>query len=122
METKSVVERMAGFVTQDAHALDVRAAFDFAHELALELHQPRVGQVKRNREPGHAVGREPFRRQPYMWLEANAAIVQFAVETFDVRLNEGTFDANRKIANASFQKPLVRDEAPFESRRHGSQF
>src|SRR5215510_13490016 len=99
METKSVVERMAGFVTQDAHALDVRAAFDFAHELTLELHQTRVGQVKRNREPRHAVRREPFSRKPHVRLEANTAIVQLTVETFDVRFDEGTFDANRKIAN-----------------------
>ena len=88
MQPESVVERVARFMTQDAHAFDVGAAFDFAHVFALELHQPRMRQIKRNRKAGHAVGREPFGRQPDVRLEANAAIVQFAVETFDVWFDE----------------------------------
>src|SRR4051794_5727095 len=62
MQTKSVIQRMTSLVPQDAHTFNVSAAFDFAHELALELHQPRVRQIKRNRKSRHAVGREPFRR------------------------------------------------------------
>jgi hypothetical protein len=107
VQPKGVVEGVAGFVPQDAHAFDVGAAFNLAHELALEFHQPRMGQVKRDGKSGHAVGREPFGRQPHVRLEANAAIVQLAVEPFDVRFDERTFDTNRKIADASVQQSLI---------------
>jgi len=78
-------------------------------------------QIKRNRESGDAIRSEPFRRQPHVRLETNAAIVQLAVETFDVRLDERAFDTNRKIADASVEQSLIGDETPFESRRHGTE-
>ena len=84
METESVVQRVACFMPEDAHALDVSASLDFEHLLALELHQPRMRQVKRNSEARNAVRRKPFRGQPHVRLEANATSVQFTVETFDV--------------------------------------
>jgi len=55
-----------------------------------------------------------------MRLEANAAIVQFTVETFDVRFDERTFDANGKIADASVKQSLIGDQTPLESRWHKS--
>ena len=45
------------------------AAFDFEHLGALELLQPRMREVERDRDAGHAVGREPFVRQPVVRLE-----------------------------------------------------
>ena len=53
-----------------------------------------------------------------MRLETNAAIVQLAVETFDVRFEKGTLDAYRQIAHPGVKQALIRDETPFESRRH----
>ena len=120
VQTKCIVERVARFMTQNAHALDVAAAFNFAHELTLEFHQARVSQIKWNRKTGNAVGREPLCGQPDVRLKANAAIVQLAVQTFDVRLDERAFDANGKIADASVQQPLIGDQTPLESRRHAS--
>ena len=111
---------MARFVTQNAHAFDVAAAFDFAHELAFQFHQPRMGQIKWNGETGNAIGREPLSRQPDVWLETDPAIVQFAIETFDVRFEKRSLEANRQIANASVEQSLIRDETPFESSPHGS--
>ncbi len=90
-------------MTQDTHTFHVGAAFDFAHEFALEFHQPRMRQIKRNRKAGHAVGREPLGRQPDVGLEANAAIVQLAVQTFDVGFEERSFDSDRQIADASVE-------------------
>ena len=103
MQTKSVIECVTRFVTQDAHAFNVSAAFDFSHEFALELEQPRVRQIKRNRKARHPVRREPFSGQPHMRLETNAPIVEFTVETFDVRFDEGTFDTYGKIADTSVE-------------------
>jgi hypothetical protein len=53
-------------------------------------------------------------------LKANAAIIQFTVETFDVGFDEGTLDADGKIADASVEQPLIGDLTPLESRRHVS--
>jgi hypothetical protein len=53
-----------------------------------------------------------------MRLKANAAIVQFTVKAFDVRLDERTLDANGKIADASIEQPLIGDKTPLESRGH----
>ena len=72
VETERGVESVAGFVSQNPHALGVSAAFDFQHLLPLELHQPRVGEVKRNRDSRHAVRRKPLFRQPNMGFEANS--------------------------------------------------
>src|SRR5690349_2212322 len=88
VQPKSVVDRVAGFVTQNAHALNVRSTFDFAHEFSFKLHQARMREIKRNRKSRHAVRRKPFGRQPDVRFEANATIVQLAVKTFDMRLDE----------------------------------
>src|ERR1051325_4066705 len=100
VQSKSVVDGVARFMPEDAHAFDVGAAFDFAHELALDLHQAGMREIKRDGKARYAVRREPFGRQPHVRLKANAAIIQLAVETFDVRLDEGTLDANRQVRNA----------------------
>ena len=107
VQAKGVVDGMAGLVTQDAHALDVSAAFDFQHLLSFELHQARMGQIKRNRKARDTVGRKPFRRQPHVRLETNTAVVQFAVETLNVRLVERSLDPDRQIANAGVEKSLI---------------
>jgi len=60
VQTKGVVDSMTGLVTQNAHALDVSASFDFQHLFSFELHQTRMGQIKGDRESRHAVGRKPF--------------------------------------------------------------
>ena len=88
MQPKRVIDCMPRFVTQDAHAFDVGAAFDFAHKLPFEFHQPRMREIKRNGKTGNAVRREPFGRQPHMRLVTNAAIIQLAVKTFDMRFDE----------------------------------
>src|SRR5947209_1622776 len=60
VQTKRIIDRMAGFVTQNAHALDISAAFDFEHLLAFEFSQARMRQIEWNRETRHAVGRKPL--------------------------------------------------------------
>ena len=103
VQPECVVKRVPSFVPQDAHALDFGAALDFPHEFALELHQPRMGQVKGNRKPRHTIGCKPFGGQPHVRLEADAAIVQLTVKPTDVWLDEGPFDMDGEIANASVE-------------------
>jgi hypothetical protein len=64
-----VLDGVAGLVAQDAHAPLGRAALDLAHLAALELRQPRVGEIERNGDARHAVGRVPFVGQPEVRAE-----------------------------------------------------
>ena len=65
-----VVDGVADFVAQDAHAPGRRAAFDLEHLLALEPRQPRMREVERDGDARHAVRREPLVRQPEVRPEA----------------------------------------------------
>src|ERR1700686_4820286 len=120
VQAKGVVDSMAGFVTQDAHALDVGAAFDLQHLLSFQPHQPRMCQIKRNCKSRHTVRRKPFRRQPDVRLKANAAFVQLAVETFNMRFKKRSLDSYRQIANTRVEQSLIRNETPSESGRHSA--
>src|ERR1043165_3617904 len=103
VEAKSGVERVAGLVPQDAHALLVGAALDFQHLAAFELHQPRVRQVERDRDARHAVRRKPLLGQPNVWFEANSAGIQLAVEPFYVGFEKRAFDFYRQVADAQIE-------------------
>ncbi len=107
VQAKGVVDGVAGLVTEDAHALDVSAAFDLQHLFSFQPHQSRMGQIKRNCESRHTVGRKPFRRQPHVRLKTNTAIVQFAVETLDVRFEKRSLDPYRQIADTCVEQSLI---------------
>ena len=55
VKSKRGIEGVTGLVPQDAHALGIGAAFHFKHLLPFELYQARVREVKRDRDPRHAV-------------------------------------------------------------------
>ena len=81
---------MPGFVTQDAHALGVAAAFDLKHLFLFQLHQARVREVERDADTRHAVGAEPFAGQPAVRAEVGeSAAVEFAVEPLHAALERG---------------------------------
>ena len=42
-----------------------------------------------------------------MWFEANAAFVQFSVETFNVRLEKRSLNLDRQIANAHVKQMVI---------------
>ena len=103
MQTKSGVECVSRFVSQDTHTLRVVSAFDFEHLLSLKLYQPRMCQEKRNRDSRHTVRREPFFSQPDVGLESNPTSVELAVKAFDVRLQKRAFNLDRKIADSEVE-------------------
>ena len=52
--------RMADLVSEDSQARHLVAALDFEHLRELQLREPRMREIERNGDAGHAVGREPF--------------------------------------------------------------
>src|SRR5678815_2485009 len=107
VQTKCRVECMAGFVAKNAHTLGISAALHLQHLLALKLHQTRMSEIKGNRNARDAVRREPFFGQPNMRLKPNATLVEFAVEPFDMWLEERALDLEGQIADAQIEQVLV---------------
>ena len=60
-------------------------------------------QIKRNSNSRHSIGRKPFFREPHVWLEADASAIEFAVEAFDVELQERTFNLDREVADSKVE-------------------
>src|SRR5262245_28376796 len=60
VQTKRSVEGVPGFVSQNAHALLVRAALHFQHLLAFEFYQSGMREIKRNRYPRNTVRGKPL--------------------------------------------------------------
>ena len=108
-----VVDCVARFVPQDLHAPFGRAPFDLEHLRLFEFLEPRVGEVEGNRDAGHAVGREPFVRQPEVRPEAEAAHLQVAIEFLDARLERAAFDRHAKLRHAQLEQFIVGPPGPF---------
>jgi hypothetical protein len=108
METKRIVNGVSGLVPQDSHTFAFAAAFHLDHLCALQLDQPRVGQIERNGEPPDAIGRKPFFRKPDMRPEVQGSSVDFAIELLNPLFQARAFDSQRKIAEPHIQQLPVR--------------
>src|SRR5678815_3167120 len=69
-DTIGVLDGMSGLMSEDAHAPLCSASLDFQHLSQFQFLQPRVGEIKRDGDARHTVGREPFVRDPKMGTEA----------------------------------------------------
>ncbi len=71
---------MSGFVAQDAHTPARVPTLGLAHDAALESFETRVREIKRYRDSGHAIRREPLFRKPDMRAKVDAAVFQLDIE------------------------------------------
>ena len=110
---------MAGLVPEDLHAPFRRAALDFQHLRLLEPHQSRVRKIERNGDAGHAVGREPFGRDPGVRSERQAARGQLAVERRDALFEPAAFDSQTEVAEAHIEQLLVGKSGQLRPKGHG---
>jgi hypothetical protein len=116
-----VVERVSRFVSQDLQAPFRGAAFDFEHLRLFQAHQPRMREVERNRDARHAVGREPFARQPVVRFEGQAARVKFFAQRGEPRLEPAAFDREAEIGESQIEQLLIGEVGPIRpgGRRGG---
>src|SRR5438445_208709 len=77
-----------------------------------------MSQVKGDGNSRNTVRGEPLFRKPHVGLKSDAAIIQFAIETLDVRLEKRSLDLERKIANAQVKEMLVRQAMPGKTIAH----
>ena len=110
-ELVGVVDRVADLVAQDLQARSAIAAFHFEHLRQLELFEPRVRKVERDRDAGHAVRRKPLVGQPVMRPEPDAARLELAVDK-RCALRAGALDAQAEIAHADLEQLLVAERRP----------
>jgi hypothetical protein len=108
METIGVVQSMACFVTENAHALDVCSAFYFEHLSALEPDKPRMCEVEGNCNARHAVRRKPFLSEPHVGPEGDSPLVKLAIESIDSLLERCALDSDREITQTEIEQLVVR--------------
>src|ERR1041384_8119291 len=80
-----------------------------------------MGEVKRDRDAGHAVWRKPLLGQPNMRFEANSPGIELAVEALNVGFEKRTLDFNGQVADAQVKQLFVAEPMPGESVAHGGQ-
>ena len=84
------------------------AAFDLEHLRELELREPRVRQVERDGDAGHAVGREPLVRQPEVRAERRGrAPSSSPLSCVDARLELGALDLQVQFPELQVQQLVV---------------
>ena len=114
-----VVDGVAGFVAQDAHAPLRRAPFDLQHVGALEPLQAGMRKVEGDRHAGDAVGREPLVREPEMRPEAlEPARVELLLQLGEALGQHAVVDGDAKLAHPQIEELLVRPVLPLLSREH----
>src|SRR5512143_1715121 len=79
-----VFDRMPRFMPQNAHAPFGCSSFDFQHFGQFKFYETRVGEVKRDRNSGNTVGRQPFVGQPEVRTEPQLLRLEFIVELLNV--------------------------------------
>jgi len=108
METIGVVQGMACFVTENAHAFDVCSAFHLEHLSTLEPDEPRMCEVEGNCNPRHAVRSEPFLGEPYVRPEGDSPLIELAIESIDSLLEGCALDPYREITQTDIEQLVVR--------------
>src|SRR5690606_5243744 len=78
-QSKRVVERVTDLVAHDTHHPVRIAALDLPNHLALEPHETRMREIKRNGDPGDSIWREPFDGQPDVRAQAQITAVELAI-------------------------------------------
>jgi len=83
LHDQALLDGVPGFVAKDSHARGLAAAFDLQHLFSLQPFQAGMGQVKRDRNARHAVGREPLVGKPDVGTEQDILALQLFVELLD---------------------------------------
>jgi hypothetical protein len=120
VQSERSVERVAGLVSQNAHAFGVAATLDLEHLFPFELNQAWVREVERYGDARHAVRRKPLFRQPNVRFEADSAVIQLTIEPYYVGFEERPFNFDRQVADTQVKQLLVAETVPGESVAHSA--
>ena len=100
-------------MAKDSQARHFVAALDFEHLRELELREPRMGEVERDRDAGHAVRREPVIRQPVARTELQAERFQLLGDGGNAVFELGALDADAaEVAHAHLEQLVVGQRGP----------
>ena len=107
-----VLDGVTGLVAQDPEAPLPGPALYLEHLALLQPGEPRMGEIERNRHPGHAVRAEPLVGQPVVRAEAQAPCLQLAEELGETILQPAAVDREVEIAQAKVEELLVVPAVP----------
>src|SRR5688500_5375438 len=107
---------MTGFVPENTHAPFHVAAFDLEHLIQFQFGQARMGQIKRNGDSGHAIGRKPFLREPKMRSETQPSFVQLSIQLRDTLFKGTAFELEMEIAETKIEELFVTPCRPLRMR------
>ncbi len=73
-ELVRILDRMAGFMTENAQAPFHRSTLDFQHLGLFQLCQAGMGEIERYGNTGHDDGSKPLIREPEVWAKQQTTI------------------------------------------------
>ena len=112
MELIGVLDHMAGFVAEDAHAFGPGAALDVEDDLLFELHQARMRKIERKGDAGRRVGAEPLAGNPRVGLHPDVALGKLLVQRLQAVLEPGALQRQLEITKAQLEQLIVRQVGP----------
>src|SRR5688572_6789522 len=115
MELIAVLDRVAGLMSHDAHALGARRPFHIEDLVALEASQAWVREVERDSEPGDPTGREPLVGQPDVRLEHEPARVELLVQLRDTSFEPRSLDGDAEVLEPDLEQSVVAEALPGET-------
>ena len=110
-----MLNRVSRLVTHDAREFVACAAFHIEHLTSLKPNEARVCEVEGNGESGHALGREPFFGEPYVWPEPKAAALERLVELGDAWREPCPLDCEAQVLDAELKQSFVGPGGPWEA-------
>jgi hypothetical protein len=107
-----VIDRMANFVPENAHAPFWGAPFDLEHLREFETRQAWMREIEGNGDPWNPVGGKPLVGQPVVWTKTHAACFKLACNAGDPPLELGSPDRQAEVADTQIQQALVGPSRP----------
>ena len=107
-----MVDRVPALVAQELRARLRRAALDLHHLAELELLEPRVGEVERDRDGRLALRAEPFVAEIAGGADGQAARLELAIEARHAAFERAPLDPHREVADAQGKELLVSQGDP----------
>jgi hypothetical protein len=106
---------VAGFVPQNPETVALGAALDLENHLALKPHEAGMGEVKRNRNAGRALGAKPLVGNPGMRPQQQASVGELVVKLMKLILEPSALDGDAKVLEPQLQKLFVWERRPGKS-------
>ena len=102
-----VLQRMTGFMSQNAHAPVRGSTFDLQHLGQFQFCQSRMGQIEGHGNAGDPVWRKPFIGEPEVRTKGQPPPSQFRIELVDLWRDLAPFNGEMQVTEAQIEQSTV---------------